>query len=168
MGQENKVNKAWNLLLNDEKAFQEFIKIEFEKGRVYFEEEVHHLIKKKIAEKEKLRGQKIPEKDKQELLNLFLEKFRKTQSIHGAATLVVDTKYFKDWVKTNNKTFKPKEDSYGRWVSGEITFIYNLATNHFGRVDDIKRYLKIIDSNKYQDLLDEFELGWHESEHGIQ
>ena len=82
--------------------------------------------------------------------------------------MVVDTKYFKDWVKTNNKTFKPKEDSYGRWIPGEITFIYNLATNHFGRVEDIKRYLKIIDSNKYQDILDEFELGWHESEHGIQ
>lgn len=163
MGQENKTSKAWNLLLNDEKAFQEFIKIEFEKGRVYFEEEVGQIIKKKIAEKDKQRGQKIP--NKQELLILFLEKFRETQSIHGAATLVVDTKYFKDWVKTNNKTFKPKEDSYGRLIPGEITFIYNLATNHFGLVDDIKRYLKMIDSNKYQDLLDEFELGWDETQY---
>jgi hypothetical protein len=163
MGQDKKETHVWNLLLNDEEAFQKFIKTEFEKGNIYFDDEIKEIIERAIAAKNKLRGVKVP--NKQELLDLFLVKFREKDSIHGAATLVVQTKFFRNWVKVNNKTFNSKTDSYGREKPGDVEFIFNLATNHFGPVEDIRKYIKLIDSNKYQDLLDEFELGWNENEY---
>jgi hypothetical protein len=168
MGQGKKIHKAFKLLMEDEVAFQTFIKEEFENHNIIFNDSLGEVIERAMAKRNKAQGVKVPEKGK--LIMLFLEHFRMKPTINSAATAVAESDFFDLWRKKYNyKMPKDKSDSYGKTIPGEVTFMYNLASNHFakelgGGVESIKKWLALIDSDKFKDECEDWELGFHPNE----
>jgi len=165
MGRENKIHKAFKLLMEDEVAFQTFIKEEFENHNIIFNDGLGEVIERAMAKRNKAQGVKVPEKGK--LIMLFIEHFRMKPTINSAATAVAESDFFDLWRKKHNyKIPKDKQDADGRTVPGEVIFMYNLANNHFAKegikgVENIKKYLALLDSDKFKDECEEWELGFH-------
>lgn len=151
--------------MEDEVAFQTFIKEEFQNNNVIFNDGLGEVIERAMAKRNKKQGEKVPEKSK--LLMLFLDHFRMKPTINSAATAVAESDFFDLWRKKHNyKMPQDKQDSYGRTIPGEVVFMYNLATNHFANelgkgVENIKKWLALIDSDKFKDEAEDFELGFH-------
>ena len=170
MGHEKKMHKAFKLLMEDEVAFQTFIKEEFENHNIIFNDGLGEVIETAMAKRNKAQGVKVPEKGK--LIMLFLEHFRMKPTINSAATAVAESDFFDLWRKKHNYKMpkdKPNADGKGT-IPGEVTFMYNLASNHFAKtlgkgVDNIKKYLALIDSEKFKDECEDWELGFYHNEY---
>lgn len=165
MGQEKKIHKAFTLLMEDEVAFQTFIKEEFENNNIIFNDGLGDVIERAMAKRNAKQGVKVPEKSK--LLMLFLDHFRMKPTLNSAAKAVAESNFFDLWRKKHNyKIPKDKLDSDGRVIPGEVTFIYNLATNHFGHVagkgvENLRKYIALIDSDRFKDEAEDWALGFH-------
>ena len=161
--------------MEDEVAFQTFIKEEFENNNIIFNDGLGEVIERAMAKRNKAQGVKVPEKA--QLIMLFLDHFRMKPTINSAATAVAESDFFDLWRKKHNyKMPKEKLDADGRSIPGELTFVYNLATNHFAKqfaeegiegkvVENIKKYLALIDSDKFKDEAEDWELGFHPNAH---
>ena len=166
MGRERKIHKAFKLLMEDEVAFQTFIKEELQNNNIIFNDGLGEVIERVMAKRNTKQGEKVPEKGK--LIMLFLDHFRMKPTINSAATAVAESDFFDLWRKKHNYKMpkdKPNADGKGT-IPGEVTFMYNLASNHFAKelgkgVENIKKYLALIDSDKFKDEAEDFELGFH-------
>ena len=118
-----------------------------------------------MAKRNTKQGVKVPEKSK--LLMLFLDHFRMKPTLNSAAKAVAESNFFDLWRKKHNyKIPKDKLDPDGRVIPGEVTFIYNLATNHFGNVagkgvENLRKYIALIDSDRFKDEAEDWELGFN-------
>jgi len=157
--------------MEDEVAFQTFIKEEFENNNIIFNDELGEVMERAMAKRNEKQGVKVPEKSK--LLMLFLDHFRMKPTINSAATAVTKSNFFDLWKKKYKyKMPADKSDADGRTIPGEVTFVYNLASNHFVKefgkgkergdnTDNIKKYLALIDSDKFKDEAEDWELGFN-------